>query len=218
MGLRTPYLNYIDESIERAFGNAKNLRMLELGDQMINDRAIRERSGKAYYENRGFEHVSVDLNGNHGALVRDLRKPEQFEEWTNYWDVITNSGTTEHVEPFDTQYECFQILHDCLKVGGIAVHLNPDAEHRDNVGTWKNHCRIYYTESFYETLANDCEYELLSNKVIRGLRCAVVRKTKDGPFMRDRAKFLEHIAEREMIPQPISIFKRIKRRIRGEIQ
>ena len=40
MGLRTPYLNYIDESIERTFGNAKNLRMLELGDQMINDRAM----------------------------------------------------------------------------------------------------------------------------------------------------------------------------------
>jgi hypothetical protein len=217
MGLRTPYINYIDESIEQVFGSAKNLRMLELGDQLINDRAIREKSGKAYYENRGFEHVSVDLNGNNGALVRDLRKPEQFEDWVNSWDVITNSGTTEHVEPMDTQYECFQILHDCLKVGGIAVHLNPDAEHRDTDGMWRNHCRIYYTKPFYETLAKECEYELLSNKVIRGLRCAVVRKTKERPFMHDRAIFLEHIAEREMIPQPISIFKRIKRRIRGEI-
>ncbi len=218
MGLRTPYLNYIDESIEQTFGSAKNLRMLELGDQMINDRAIRERTGKAYYENRGFVHVSVDLNGNHGAIVRDLRKPEEFKDLTNSWDVITNSGTTEHVEPFDTQYECFQIIHDCLKVGGIAVHLNPDVEDRDNVGTWKDHCRIYYSGSFYEMLTRECEYELLSNTVIRGLRCAVVRKTKEGPFMRNRAKFLEQIAEREMNPQPMSFLKKLKRRIRGEIQ
>lgn len=214
MGLRTPYINFIEESIEGTLGDVKNLRMLELGDQVIRDRQIRETTGKAYFENRGFEHVSVDLNGNNGALVLDLREPEQFIDLTDSWDIVTNSGTTEHVEPFATQYECFKIIHDCLKVGGIAVHLNPDTEDRDNNGRWKDHCRIYYSATFYEVLATECGYELISNQNIGGLRCATVRKTKETPFMSDRAKFLEHIAQREMDPRPLSFFKKLKRRLR----
>ena len=217
MGLRAPYLEFIEAAIEEAFGDARNLRMLELGDQVINDRSINEKTGKAYFTNRGFEHVSVDIKRHHDELILDLRKPEQFEDLVDSWDVITNSGTTEHVEPVETQYECFQIIHDCLKVGGIAVHLNPDAEARDNSGIWKDHCRIYYSKSFYEMLARECEYELLANTVINGLRCAAMKKTKEGPFMVDRADFLEQIAEREVDPRAIGFFRRLKRRIRGEV-
>ena len=70
MGLRQPYLHFIEASIEKAFVKTGNLRMLELGDQVIHDPAIPEKTGKAYFESRGFEHVSVDLNGRHGALDR----------------------------------------------------------------------------------------------------------------------------------------------------
>jgi hypothetical protein len=217
MGLRAPYLEFIETSIDKAFGDARNLRMLELGDQVINDRSISEKTGKAYFKNRGFEHVSVDIKRHHDELVLDLRKPEQFKDLTNSWDVITNSGTTEHVEPVETQYECFQIIHDCLKIGGIAVHLNPDVEVRDNSGKWKDHCRIYYSKSFYDMLARECGYELLSNTVINGLRCAAMKKTKEGSFMRDRTRFLEQIAERDVDPQAVGFFRKLKRRIRGEV-
>lgn len=213
MGLRPAYLHFIETSIERVFGRAKNLRMLELGDQVVRDPAISEETGKAYFENRGFEHVSVDLNGLHGAVVRDLTRPEQFKDWHGSWDVITNSGTTEHVEPFESQYECFGIIHDCLKVGGIAIHLVPDVYERDEHGAWRNHSRYYYSKSFFELLANECEYELLSNTVINGLRCAAVKKTKSVPFMDDRAKFLASVARREKAISLKSLWRKLIKRI-----
>lgn len=198
MGLRPSYLHFVESSIEQAFGVAvSGLRMLELGDQVISDPNIAEETGKAYFTNRGFEHVSVDINGLHGAIVRDLTRPEQFQDWHGSWDVLTNSGTTEHVEPFESQYECFGIIHDCMKVGGIAIHLLPDVYERDEHGAWENHCRYYYSKPFFELVAKECGYELLSNTVINGLRCATVRKTKNVPFMSDRSSFLESIAQRD---------------------
>jgi hypothetical protein len=198
MGLRISYLLFIEASIAQAFeGAVSGLRMLELGDQVISDPHLADETGKAYFTNRGFEHVSVDINGLHGAVVRDLTRPEQFLNWHGSWDVLTNSGTTEHVEPFESQYECFSIIHDCLKVGGIAIHLVPDVYERDEHHAWENHCRYYYSESFFEMLSKECKYELLSNTVVNGLRCVTLRKTRDIPFMDDRLKFLRAIAQRD---------------------
>ena len=201
MGLNKLYLQFIESSIEQVFGK-DNLgrRMLELGDQLIDDPDIVEKTGKDYFRNRGYEHVSVDINGLHGAIIRDLTKKEQFYDWHGMWDIITNSGTTEHIEPFESQYDCFNILHDCLRVGGIAIHLLPDVDEHDKHDAWKNHCRYYYSRSFFEVLAKECEYELLANVVINGLRCTAVRKAKDLPFMKDRSKFLEQIAKRNYQP------------------
>lgn len=199
MGLNTEYLSFIESSIRQVFGNNfSNLHMLELGDQVISDPNLTEKTGKDYFTQRGFTHISVDINGLHGAIVRDLTKPEEFRDWHGTFDVLTNSGTTEHVEPFESQFECFSIIHDCIKIGGIAIHLIPDVFERDRHGSWKYHCHYYYSGSFFELLAKECEYELLSNTVINGLRCATVRKMKDVPFMRDRANFLKAIAKRNI--------------------
>jgi hypothetical protein len=202
MGLPTSHLRFIEASIEQVFGkDVRGLHMLELGNQLIRDPNNPEKTGKDYFTNRGFQHVSVeDINGRNGALVRDLRKPDQFHEWHDWCDVLTNSGTTEHVEPFETQYDCFSILHDCLKVGGMAVHLVPDVYEHDERNAWKNHCRFYYSDAFFKFLAQECEYELLTCTVINGLRGVAVRKTKDLPFLKDRAKLLELIAQRDRQP------------------
>ena len=201
MGLSLSLLEFIETSIEDVFGTEINDHcMLELGDQCTNDITIPEKTGKHYFESRGFKHISVDLNGLHGSVVRDLTKPEQFEDWHGEWDIITNAGTTEHVEPFESQYDCFNIIHDCMKVGGIAIHLNPDVYELDVRGAWKNHCNYYYSKSFFEMLANECGYKLCRSKVINGLRCVVLRKIKNMPFMKDRKKLLEHIAQRKITP------------------
>ncbi len=208
MGLIKSYIRFIESSIEQVYGgDVRGLRMLELGDQVVEDPHIAEKTGKDYFKNRGFEHVSVDTNGLHDAVVRDLTRPEEFQDWHGSWDVLTNSGTTEHVEPFESQYECFGIIHRCIKVGGIAIHLIPDVYERDERGAWRNHCRYYYSGSFFEMLARECKYELLSNTVINGLRCAALQKTKDVPFLDDRAKFLDAIAQRDYRNYPTDIFK-----------
>lgn len=216
MGLNTKYLSFFESSINEVFGSeVSGLRMLELGDQLITDPNIVEKTGKDYFTKRGYEHVSVDINGLHGAEVRDLSKPEQFQDLHGSWDILTNAGTTEHVEPYESQYECYNILHDCLKVGGIAIHLVPDVYERDEHGRWINHCRYYYSKSFFEMLAKECEYELLSTSIINGHRCAVLRKTKDTPFMNNRLKFLSLIEQRDYIPE--NLINRIGRSILRQI-
>lgn len=201
MGLNASYLQFIESSIEQTFGTeVRGRRMLELGDQVIDDPGIPDKTGKEYFSRLGYEHVSVDLNGLHGAVVRDLTKPEQFRDWHGAWDILTNAGTTEHVEPFEAQFECFGILHACLRTGGVAIHLLPDVDERDERGSWVDHCRYYYSASFFERLAAACGYELLASTVINGLRCAAVKKTVDQPFMTDRAALLESIAQRTHRP------------------
>ena len=195
MGLNSAILHYIESSIKSVYGNG-GLNMLELGDQVVSDSCVSEKTGKDYFTNRGYNHVSVDINGLHGALVRDLTKPELFQDWHGFWDVLTNSGTTEHVEPYESQYECFSIIHDCIKVGGLAIHIVPDVRECDERGSWKNHCHYYYSESFFKLLAEECEYEILSNTIIDNLRCVAVKKVKNIPFMNNRLKFLELIAKR----------------------
>ncbi len=204
MGLKTSYLSFIEHSIEQTFGKDVNgLRMLELGDQVVLAPNAAEKTGKEYFTNRGCEHVSVDINGLHGATVRDLTKPEQFRDWHDSWDILTNSATTEHVEPFESQYDCFNIIHSCIKMGGIAIHLVPDVYERDERGAWESHCRYYYSESFFELLAEECGYELLSNTVTDGLRCAAARKTKNVPFMKDHSQFLASIYRRDNVARTV---------------
>lgn len=173
MGLNASYLEFIESSIDQAFGIAGcGSRMLELSEQVIDDPRIADRTGKEYFARLGYEYVSVDLSGQHGAVVRDLTRPEQFRDWHGAWDILTNAGTTEHVEPFEAQYECFGILHDCVRPGGVAIHLLPDVDDCDKRGMSVNHCRYYYSAQFFEHLATACGYELVANTVINGLRCA----------------------------------------------
>ena len=197
MGLRTATLDFIESSIKQVFGDkTKALRMLEFGDQVIKDRTIPEKTGKDYFTNRGYNHTSIDINGRHGALVKDLARQEQFEDWHGLYDIITNAGTAEHVEPFDAQYDCFNIIHDCLKIGGVAIHIAPDVHEHDERGAWVGHCHFYYSHSFFEVLAKKCQYDMLLSEVIRGNRCVALRKTIDVPFIQDRSQLLLMIDRR----------------------
>jgi hypothetical protein len=87
-------------------------------------------------------------------------------------------------------------IHNCLKVGGISVHLVPDLDELEQRGRWKNHCNSYYTAGFFETLAALNGYTLVSSEVINGLRCACLRKNSDAPFSEDREALLAGIGRR----------------------
>lgn len=196
MALQPAYLDYIQTCVDRTFGGLAGRRMLELGDQVVKADGIPETTGKEYYENRGVDHVSFDLNGRHGALAVDLARPIADPQWHDAFDIVTNSGTTEHVEPFEAQHTCFMNIHDCLKTGGISVHLVPDLDELEQRGRWKNHCNNYYTHGFFETLAALNGYTLVSSEVINGLRCACLRKESDAPFTEDREAVLAGIGRR----------------------
>lgn len=197
MGIKTEYLEYALECISSSVGDLCGKKMLELGDQMILIEELHEKTGKEYFENRGVLHTSVDLNGCHGALKVDLAKPMERTDWKNNFDIVTNLGTIEHVEPKKAQYECFKSVHNCLKVGGIAIHFLPDIDELIKNGSWKNHCNNYYSHDFVNILVNNNDYELLSLKVINGLICPCYRKKSDSIFMQDRNEFLRHIVRKK---------------------
>ena len=197
MGLTRSYLDYIEECVDEALGDLAGKRMLELGDQIIGkSEPISESTGKEYFENRGVFHTSFDLNGKHGALRVDLSKPIRNSEWLGTFDIVTNAGTSEHVEPFRSQYECFMNIQNCLRQGGIAVHLVPDIVELEQRGRWKNHCNYYYSHEFFALLTELNGYDLLSSKVINGLRCVCLRKDAEGPFTPDRDALLAAIARK----------------------
>lgn len=198
MGLEVSYIKYIESAIDEVFvERTKKLRMLELGNQKItpND-LIQESTGKEYFVSKGFDHISVDINGEDGALNKNLSKEEDFVEFKNYFDIITNAGTTEHVGPLENQYICFKILHDCLQVGGVAIHLVPDIQQKDQYGYWKTHCNFYYSENFFNVVAKECRYQIISNTVINGLRCVALRKVKQWNFFSNKEEFINLIAYR----------------------
>lgn len=181
MGLDTSFAKFITESVNEHFHSNKGLRMLELGDQVFWEKGKPiSLTGKKYFTELGFEHTSVDLNGLNGSLIRDLRNPNDFLEFIDFFDVITNAGTTEHVEPFESQIVCYKILHDCLKPGGIFIHILPDSSEVD--GMWRNHCKFYYNRLLFENLARECNYTILKSEIIRGNICVAMIKNNDSTF------------------------------------
>jgi hypothetical protein len=130
--------------------------MCELGNQHICKHCrIPYRTGKKYFESLGVEHISIDINNKDGALKRDLSKP--IDEWHNYFDIVTNYGTAEHVQ--NGQYEVFQNIHNFVRVGGAIVSVGPF------VGYWKNHCPYHYRDNFFQDLANKNNYKIILNEV-----------------------------------------------------
>ena len=197
MGLNDVYIAFIDDCINTSMKNFRGKKMLELGNQIIRKGNISEKTGKEYYKNRGVIHTSIDLNGEDGALKIDLSKQFMDKKWSNGFDIITNSGTTEHIEPKKAQYIAFMNIHNWMKVGGIAVHLVPDINELEINGKWRKHCNNYYSMNFFEILAYENNYELKSLKIINGLVCACLKKMQDNPFMNDEYKFLNAIVRKK---------------------
>lgn len=129
--LRSP----IPEAEKRILDPLEGCRsMLEAGNKKNKDGTY-----KAYFEALGIEHVSIDLNGNDGALALDLRQPLNLGR---RFDFVTNFGTSEHV---DDQEPCWRNLIE--HTGHIFVSGTPLP------GDWSWHGRWYPRPDFYKELA-----------------------------------------------------------------
>lgn len=143
-------------------------RMLELGGKI--NAPFRY---KDYFESLGFEHTSIDWNGEHGALVRDLRKP-LWEEFGQF-DMVANMGTTEHVSD---QHGVWQNIHMMTRVGGVYVGQTP---YHDGASWWW-HGEWYPTEEWFNDFAdkNGWQIERLyknREQPHENLYCRMVKKS-----------------------------------------
>lgn len=113
--------------------------MLELGGKWCSQAGV---TYKSVFEDMGIQHISVDWNGEHGALALDLRKPLDL----GHFDVVTNFGCSEHV---DRQDGFWANVHRAVKVGGLYVGQTPYPDGQ----SWQWHGDYYVTEKFYEEFA-----------------------------------------------------------------
>ena len=116
--------------------------MFECGGK-INMR-MQETTYKSYFRSLGYRHVSVDWNGEFGAIKRDLREP-LWDEFGQF-DMVTNIGTSEHV---DGQAGFWENIHNLTKVGGLYVGQCP----APNSESWWWHGNHYPTKEFYRQFA-----------------------------------------------------------------
>ena len=119
--------------------------ILEFGDK-------RNPSGlyKDWYELRGCEYISVDINGRNGAIKQDVRHKFDF----GIYDVVTNWGFSEHVS---VQEPYWENAHRACAVGGVMVGTLPKPNH------WPHHGWSYWhpMEEFYWAWAEANGYSIL---------------------------------------------------------
>lgn len=154
--------------------------MLELGNKKNGDLTY-----KRYFESLGYRHVSVDWNGQDGALAVDLRKPLNL----GTFDIVSNIGTTEHV---DQQAPVWRNILEAMHVGSVLVSTTPKPGH------WQWHGEWYPTEEFYRQLAalNGLAIERLyvSGVEPREMWFCRARKVEERPFvMPDEALLFRNV-------------------------
>ncbi len=182
------------DSINRLHRHAPELsgiKMMELGAQCLyipgqNTSDAEMFWAKDFFEALGVKHTSIDLLasdlwkrwGEGGRPeVADLTEPLDYRGF----DIVTNFGTTEHVESTVTDlYKAYQNIHNMCKVGGLMIHETP------KTGSWPGHGCHYLTEKFYLVMALLADYEILElmsepahgNTVDGWNICTVLRKGK----------------------------------------
>jgi len=98
------------------------------------------------------KYVSVDFNGEHGALPFDLNENLRSKyDFSEKFDLVTNFGTTEHCF---NQFEAFRNIHELCKSGGYMAHTLPTQG-------WGRHCFFRYDANLFEDLAAANGYEIL---------------------------------------------------------
>lgn len=178
--------------LEKAgYKNVDGLRMCELGNQRIKNSTQKYlkdndvppfKTGKEYFSHIGFDHTSIDTNGKDGALPIDLATPMSDNNLIGCFDVITNSGTSEHVL---NQYECFKNIHNLCKKDGLIIHIVPGPNYRNIVietGEIIPHGCYNYPFAFFYELANICKYTVLDLRMVRNL-VAVALVKRDNDFI-----------------------------------
>lgn len=205
MSLLPPLIVFIDKCIEEKWTNLKGLQMLELGNQLVKNEFmgrqytphVSAETGKEYYRSRGLEHTSIDLNGEDGALALDLSQPLPADIPRGKYDVITNAGTTEHIEPLASQYDCFKTIHDLTKLNGLMIHFVPGPKELKTSGYWKFHCNNYYPMEFFELLSRENGYRIVHQTLMEDLITVCLEKTVDKEFMSDRALLCSPIVRKD---------------------
>lgn len=183
MGITNLSLNRLQKSGCLQHG----VNMLELGCQNVyaDGYANMTTSLQEFPHRFGVIMESWDILGCQNAKKVDLRQPVE-PEYYNRFDVVTDFGTTEHIE--GNYYQARKNIHDVCKVGGLMIHETPLTGH------WHGHGFNYLTFDFYAQLALAMDYTIvdlcieyaMGNTTDAGLVCCVLKKNQDNEFVSEK--------------------------------
>lgn len=133
---------------------------LGLPDLPAPGEALRSRSGAevlspdaphsdSFWRWLGLKHTAIDVDGSEGAIPLDLNFDLVPPEHVGVYDLVLNSGTTEHVA---NQINAMRIIHDLTRVGGVMLHILP-------AQGFTNHGLINYNLKFFWMLARSNHYK-----------------------------------------------------------
>jgi len=121
----------------------------------------------------GVEAIAIDLDGAERCRKIDLCKPVDPALLGGRFEVITNYGTTEHVED---QTVCWRNIHELLLPGGYLISTVPTP------GDYRKHGIWYPPAAWYESWAELNGYELLQFSPETPLTVVVAQKLDERPF------------------------------------
>lgn len=94
------------------------------------------------------EYVAIDICRARYAELFDLNVHSLAPDFHNYFDMVLNFGTTEHII---NQYNCFKVMHEACKPGGY-IHAQIPAS------GWVNHGYFNYDPLLFYDLATANNY------------------------------------------------------------
>jgi len=126
MALYDSTLEMFIETIDAVLSQRDSCKIFEFGDQvLLKDPSVTAKKHITnLYGNKISEYVSLDLHGKNETEVGDMREDLSRFIYGSF-DIVTNMGTSEHVQVLDKQYECFKNVHDLCKLDGFIIHEIP---------------------------------------------------------------------------------------------
>jgi hypothetical protein len=121
---------------------------VELGSPSGADFASTAPPSKPFWTSIGFDYATIDYDGHRDSIPLDLNTDRVPEKLRQQFDLVVNTGTTEHIA---NQAQAFRIIHDLTRIGGVMFHEVP-------AGSW-NHGLINYTPKFFLLLHKQNDYE-----------------------------------------------------------
>lgn len=131
---------------EEAILNNGVKSVCELGAQNIYFGHDYGKYANLWYERKGLAYTCIDQNGENNAHVVDLGKEQKF---TEKFDLLTDYGTSEHVDGF---YNCWL---NKWALSDLIISENP------KTGNWPGHGQNYVTENFYKQIARETGAEII---------------------------------------------------------
>jgi SAM-dependent methyltransferase len=112
-------------------------------------------ASRAFWESLGFQYAALDFDGHRDSIAIDLNRDPVPKSLKGHFDLVVNTGTTEHVA---NQDNAFRVIHDLVRPGGIMIHELPGQG-------MMMHGFFNYNPKFFWHLCRENSYQVLFLKV-----------------------------------------------------